>query len=85
MAIDRTVLFEGIPYYIVGEAIIETPFNEHSSLFTVAVAINRIEPATAQGIARAIWLPREQVVQLVSSLDYTKSEWYLGVSDGNKR
>lgn len=84
MATDRIVLFEGIPYYIVGEAIIETPFNEHSSLFTVAIAINKVEPANTRSIARATWLPREQVVQLVSTLDYTKSEWYLGVLNGNE-
>lgn len=84
MATDRTVLFEGIPYYIVGEAIIETPFSDRSSLFTVAVAISKVEPATAHSISRVTWLPREQVIQLVSTLDYTKSEWYLGVSDGNK-
>jgi hypothetical protein len=82
MAIDRVVLLKGIPHYIVGEAIIQVPLLDGDSLFTVVVAITKIEPANTISISRCTWIPREEVIGLVSSLDYTKSEWYLGVENG---
>lgn len=82
MAIGERVLLEGEVYYIIGEAIIETPIDNQASVFNVCLAVNKVETASVKGIGRAIWLRKEQVYPFLSSLDYRFSEWFLGVYDG---
>lgn len=84
MAIDRICIFQGEEYYIVGDAVVEKPISNEESLYIVVVAINKIETSKPQGIQRATWLPLDSIKAKLSVADFTQSEWFQGVNNGER-
>ena len=82
--INECVLYYGELYYIVGQSeIIRMRDDGHQDKIQ-AILINKVETANVKNIQRGIWVPWGSVVSFISQIDYHYSEWYGGLTDGNK-
>lgn len=81
--IIQTVYFEGQQYYTVGRSTLAFSNEDGQEVRLDLVALNKVETASPFGISRASWVDAKEAIWIPTQIDFTKTEWFIGVYNGD--